>query len=542
MVQIRFFPVLVLISFALLTAGGRGWCQESSAPALGDSSSVAAPEHPALQAAGAEKATLTLDEAIKIALEQSYEMKSLRLSLNQAAQNLIAAKGRFKTNADLSLEAPNWNETVSEIQVPGALPVFNTTGYTRFLGTLDINQPLPTDGAFTLRGQSYHRDVSTYLQEQDEDVSRSEIYNSISLRFKQPLFAINQLKLGLKNANLSYERTFQRFRRSELDIVYSVTRSFFDYYQATRRHEITSENLNQQQELYDLAAKKYAAGLIPEVEALQMEVDLAESRAALLSAEGARQRSEDNFKQLIGLQLSDAVAVRTDFELEKVKVDLERATALAMKYRTELREGQIDIEMARLDVKQADARSEMRGDIAAFYDVTGVSNSSLPYKSPWDRLWDSSIEDMDRRPHNRGVTFTLTVPLWDWGVNHAEVQSARAALSTSELSLEEQKKTIQREVRDVVMRLREAENRVEVLKRNQEVAQRAFDITLERFNNGDITSQDLALDRNRLTTAKTSYLEAYVDFKLAVADLQRKTMWDFVLDRSLLDTAPEAGK
>ena len=540
MVQIRFFPVLVLISFALLTAGGRGWCQESSAPALGDSSSVAVPEHPALQAAGAEKAILTLDEAIKIALEQSYEMKSLRLSLNQAAQNLIAAKGRFKTNADLSLEAPNWNETVSEIQVPGALPVFNTTGYTRFLGTLDINQPLPTDGAFTLRGQSYHRDVSTYLQEQDEDVSRSEIYNSISLRFKQPLFAINQLKLGLKNANLSYERTFQRFRRSELDIVYSVTRSFFDYYQATRRHEITSENLNQQQELYDLAAKKYAAGLIPEVEALQMEVDLAESRAALLSAEGARQRSEDNFKQLIGLSLSDAVAVRTDFELERVQVDLERATTLAMKYRTELRRAD-RYRNGPARRQQADARSEMQRRHRRFYDVTGVSNSSLPYKSP-DRLWDSSIEDMDRRPHNRGVTFTLTVPLWDWGVNHAEVQSARAALSTSELSLEEQKKTIQREVRDVVMRLREAENRVEVLKRNQEVAQRAFDITLERFNNGDITSQDLALDRNRLTTAKTSYLEAYVDFKLAVADLQRKTMWDFVLDRSLLDTAPEAGK
>ncbi len=542
MVQIRFFTVLVLFSLTLLPAGGRGWCQEGPAPARGDTSSTAAPENPAFQAARPEKTVLTLDEAIKIALEQSYEMKSLRLSLNQAAQNLIAAKGRFKTNADLSMEAPNWNETVSEIQVPGALPVFNTTGYTRFLGTLDINQPLPTDGALILRGQSYHRDVSTYLQEQDEDVSRSEIYNSISLRFQQPLFAINQLKLGLKNANLSYERTSQRFRRSELDIVYNVTRSFFDFYQATRRHEITRENLNQQQELYDLASKKYAAGLIPEVEALQMEVDLAESRAALLSAEGARQRSEDNFKQLIGLSLSDAVAVRTDFELERVQVDLERATTLAMKYRTELREGQIDIEMARLNVKQADARSEMRGDISAFYDITGVSNPNLPYKSPWDRLWDSSIEDMDRRPHNRGVTFTLTVPLWDWGVNRAEVQSARAALSTSELSLEEQKKTIQREVRDVVMRLREAENRVEVLNKNQEVAQRAFDITLERFNNGDITSQDLALDRNRLTTAKTSYLEAYVDFKLAVADLQRKTMWDFVHDRSLLDTAPEAVK
>lgn len=228
--------------------------------------------------------SLTLEQAIKIALEKSYEMKSLRLSLAQAEQNLIAARGRFKTNADLSLETPNWSETVSEITIPNALPIFNTTGFTRYQGTLDINQPLPTDGALTLRGQSYHRDVSTYLQESKEDVSRSEIYNSLSLRFRQPLFAINQLKLGLKNANLSYQRTVQRYRRSELDIVYQVTRSFFDFYQATRQHEITRDNVQQQQELYDLASKKYAAGLIPEVEALQMEVDLAESRNALLSA------------------------------------------------------------------------------------------------------------------------------------------------------------------------------------------------------------------------------------------------------------------
>ncbi len=486
--------------------------------------------------------SLTLEQAIKIALEKSYEMKSLRLSLAQAEQNLIAARGRFKTNADLSLETPNWSETVSEITIPNALPIFNTTGFTRYQGTLDINQPLPTDGALTLRGQSYHRDVSTYLQESKEDVSRSEIYNSLSLRFRQPLFAINQLKLGLKNANLSYQRTVQRYRRSELDIVYQVTRSFFDFYQATRQHEITRDNVQQQQELYDLASKKYAAGLIPEVEALQMEVDLAESRNALLSAEGELQRSEDSFKQLIGLKLSDLVAVRTDFILEKVEVDLGRATELAMKYRTELREGQIDMELARINIKEADARSEMRGDINAFYDITGVSDSNLAYHSPWNDLWNSSLDDMDRRPHNRGVTFTLTVPLWDWGVNRAEVQAARAVYNTSVLSHEEQKKTIEREVREVVLRLREAQNRIAVLQKNQQVAQRAFDITLERFNNGDITSQELALDRNRLTTAKTSYLSAYVDFKLAVADLQRKTMWDFVSDQSLLDSAPPSAK
>jgi outer membrane protein TolC len=127
------------------------------------------------------------------------------------------------------------------------------------------------------------------------------------------------------------------------------------------------------------------------------------------------------------------------------------------------------------------------------------------------------------------------MPLWDWGVNSAEVAAAEASLRETELGLAEQMKTIAREVRDVVGRLNEAESRLEVLRKNQEVAQRAFDISLERFNNGDITGQELALDRDRFTQAKFSFLNAYIDYMLATADLKRKTMWDFENNRSLVE-------
>ena len=112
--------------------------------------------------------------------------------------------------------------------------------------------------------------------------------------------------------------------------------------------------------------------------------------------------------------------------------------------------------------------------------------------------------------------------------------AADANLSTVALGLDEQHKTITREVREVVGKLNEAENRLEVLIKNQEVAQKAFDISIERFNNGDITVQELALDRNRLTQSKFSFLNAYIDYKLSLADLKRKTMFDFEKNRSLI--------
>ena len=482
-----------------------------------------------------KKKILKLNDAIDIALEKSFDMKTLRLQTVQATEGLIAAKGRFKTNAQLYMSTPSWEESVSQIQIQDALPVYNTTGEFMYRGILDINQPLPTDGTFTLRSRVYHRDVSTFREDLGSDIERKEMYTSLSLNFTQPLFTMNTLKTGLKRANLQYERTSRYYKRSELNNVYDVTRWFFIVYRATRNVEIQKDDVEQQQALFELASKKYNAGLIPEVGALQFEVDLAESKNELVKAEGELARAEDSFKQLIGLDLEEQVGVQTDVKFTPIYVDLDRAIELALTNRSEIRENEIDVELAKISVKQADARSEIKGELVASYDLTGISDPTLPYGSSVRRLWDSSLDDLDRRPNNRSIVFNLSVPLWDWGVNAAEVAEARAELQSRELDLIEQKKTIIREVRAVVGELKEAENRLHVLEKQEKVAQKAFDISVERFNNGDITSQDLALDRNRLVTARSSYLEAFIDFKIALADLKRKTMWDFENNKSLVN-------
>jgi len=86
---------------------------------------------------------------------------------------------------------------------------------------------------------------------------------------------------------------------------------------------------------------------------------------------------------------------------------------------------------------------------------------------------------------------------------------------------------VAREIRDAVYRVREAQARFEVLRKSEAVAQRSYEISLARFNNGDITSQELALDQNRLTQARQATLGAFIDYELARADLKRKTLWDF---------------
>ena len=102
------------------------------------------------------------------------------------------------------------------------------------------------------------------------------------------------------------------------------------------------------------------------------------------------------------------------------------------------------------------------------------------------------------------------------------------------MSLDDEKVTVEREIKDVVARVREAENRLSVLEKSQKLAERSYEISLARFDNGDITAQNLALDRDRLNQARSAYLDAYIDYQTAVADLKRKTLYDFENDRSLI--------
>lgn len=70
--------------------------------------------------------------------------------------------------------------------------------------------------------------------------------------------------------------------------------------------------------------------------------------------------------------------------------------------------------------------------------------------------------------------------------------------------------------------MREAESRLEVLEKSQKLAERGYEISLARFDNGDITAQGLALDRSRLTRARGAFFDAYIDYQTAVADLKER--------------------
>lgn len=89
------------------------------------------------------------------------------------------------------------------------------------------------------------------------------------------------------------------------------------------------------------------------------------------------------------------------------------------------------------------------------------------------------------------------------------------------------KVSIEREVRTLVEQLTSSLRRLKLLKQIVAVAEKGFEISRQRYSNGEIDSQAITLERERLNNAYISRLESFIAYKLFLSDLMRKTFYDF---------------
>ncbi len=479
---------------------------------------------------------LTLEESINLALHKSYQGRLLRENVTASSMTLKAARAAFKSNGELVFSSfPNYQEKERQTALAGGGFSFDLQKFLDFQSMLYIRQPIPVlDGMLSLVGSFQRFQQFNQLTEVFNPLDSTTTFTRIDpiayapqlrLEYNQPLFTLNRLKTGVKKAELNLENTLQTYTRGQLDIIYSVTTGFYDLYRNQQQVDIDSAQVEQSSNAYRIGKLKYQAGLLPEVEVLRLEIDLANARNTLEANRALLQEAADRFKLTIGLPQNEEIRVVADISWSPIEVSLEKAMQEALSRRTELRSDEINIELSSLSVQETDAQREIKGELSLSYGI-------------FDR--DQYLAEAFRDFNNdRSVSISLTIPLWDWGRNHAQVQAAYADLRSAELKRRNRIDQIKQEIRAAVRKLQSAQRRVEITKRSTELAEKSYRINLLKFETGDLSSQELALEQNRLTQARTNYLNAIIDYKQALADLRRKTLWDFEHDRPVNIDLPE---
>jgi outer membrane protein TolC len=71
------------------------------------------------------------------------------------------------------------------------------------------------------------------------------------------------------------------------------------------------------------------------------------------------------------------------------------------------------------------------------------------------------------------------------------------------------------------------DKQIDISKISERNAQLSYDINLERYSNGDLTSIDLQRFQTQLSQAKLSKVQSLINYKLALLDLKIQSLWDF---------------
>jgi len=457
---------------------------------------------------------LTLEDALNAAMANSPEIKRLELNTRRIQELLNAQNAALKSQFRLSITPMDYSR---DRQFNRMFSEWYSGENKLSAGTFSILQPIKwTDGTLSLINRfSWQESFSEFRDTRDKSYS-----NNLYLSFEQPIFTYNRTKLALRELELDLENADLNFEIIKLTLEKNVTESFYDVYENRMSIEIEKEEYANQKVSYEIIKNKVDAGLAAMEELYQTELNLATSKSNLENRQVIYENSLDTFKKLIGISLFDEISALADISHVPVDIDLQKAIEHGLDSRMELRQRQIDIENSHFELIQTSAMNEFKGNITLTYGVIGN---------------DQEFKNIYEVPaQNRGVALSLDIPLWDWGEKKSRIAASKAVIQTNELTFEDEKNDIIINIRQVSRNLRNLVNQIEIARQNERNAQLTYDINLERYKNGDLTSMDLSLFQNQLSQKKMGLINALIDYKLELLNMKIQSLWDFERNRSVV--------
>ncbi len=450
---------------------------------------------------------LTLEQAVNEAMSNSPDIIQAGFSLEGSKENLNAQRASLKSNFRLNLAPYSFTRDRRYNEDIGMwIDVQNTVS----AGTFSVEQPIMwTDGVVSLTNHFGWQDSYS----SNSNNTTKGFNNNLSLKLQQPIFTYNRRKLDLKELELAYENSQLNYAVRKLAVEKQITQFFYQVYQ-TQMNLITSkEEYENRKKSYEIIKNKVDAGLTAKEELLQAELDLLSSQSTKQNNRVELDNVKDNFKQALGIPLEEEIMVIADVSVTPVDVDLQQATTYALQNRMELRQRQIDIENGQFDIIKTNALNEFRGDIGVEVGLFGLDkNLADIYKHPTD---------------NQTVQFSLDIPLWDWGEKKARLRAAEASLKSKEYSLKDEEVNIKLTIRQIYRNLGNLLTQIDIARKNEENAKLTYEINLEKYRNGDLTSMDLNLQQNQLTQKKNALISALINYKIELLNMKLQTLYDF---------------
>jgi outer membrane protein TolC len=484
--------------------------------------------------ASGPKVAVTLDDAVKLALDRNLDIAVQRL--NPQISDLAFASAR-------SIYYPSLTSTISTQSTTN--PSTNTitggtigSGVTNGTGLFNagITQSIPKGGG------NYTLTLNNQRATSDAAISRyNPAYTPIwSGQYVQPLlrgFRTDSTRQQLQVTKLNRDVTDIQLTSTITNTLSNVRNAYWDYVFAIQSVEIARQSVDLANKLVEDNQTRVQIGTMAPIDVIQAQAQAATSVQNLVTAQATQRTAELALKRLIvnGTQDPNWNATidpvdRPDFRPETI--DIEAAVRRALSQRTDLTIAQKNVQANDVTLKYLDDQTKPQADLNATYGWSGVGGTQL-VRTGTGIGGDSPITSTIPGGYGDALAsmFGGGFPRWVVGVNisyplglsaqKANVARARVQLDQVQAQLKQIELQIATEVTNAAINVRSNVERVQAAQVARELAQRQLDAENSKFAVGMSTNYFVVQAQNQLATAQNNELQAVLNYRKALVELDR---------------------
>ncbi|MGH9841326.1 MAG: TolC family protein [Blastocatellia bacterium] len=509
----------------------------------------------------AKRVTLTLRDAMLMALENNRDIEVERLNVQMNEFDVTAAQGAY----DPSLSASLYYDRRT---IP-ATSIFASGETDNVVGSAAFTQRTPWNGSSFQA--TYDNNRSTTANPFND--LNPQITNSLNFTFTQPLWRNRATDLPRRQIRIARKRldiSDAQFRQRAIEVIAQVQRAYWDLVFARRDREIKRESVELAQTQLDHNQRLVEAGTLAPADIISARVELERRNDEAEAAVDAIQRAENSLKALMLLTgnaemwNSEIVPAEQPQVEATASVPLEDGVRLAYQNRPEMQQFRLRGELNKIDADYFRNQTKPQIDFFATYGTVGLAGARREGANPLTASSGLTTERINQLigrinaltpgqpplvpipPTNFGSVpeelvggygqsalnlFKNEFRSWRFGVNinlplrnrTAQANLGRSLAEGKQIEAQRQRleQAIEVEVRNALQAVETAKRRVEAAKNSRVNAELQYQSEQRKFDAGQSTNFFVLDRQNALSAARGRELRAMTDYTKAIAELQR---------------------
>jgi outer membrane protein len=476
---------------------------------------------------------LSIDEAVKLALEQNLGIRIQRIDPQIQDTGVALARSFWAPNFSTTLTRQAQTQASTSSLSGGATSVVNGT----FASGLGVSQTLPWGGSYTANWNSSRFTTTNLFSSFSPQIS-----SNLNLQFTQPLlrnFSIDQVRQQVATSRKSRELSDIQLQTVITQTLRNVKNAYWDLSYAISNLKAQQQSLALSQQLLKDNQKRVEIGTIAPIDIVQAQAEVASNESGVIVAEAAIRQAQDNLRTLVldpaAADFWNVIFEPTDAaSFAAQAIDPDAAVRNALDKRSDLRGAKNNLEQSDINIKFY--TNQIKPDVNANigYNPVGVGGSQL---SPVDLVAIASGASPTRSVISDrsfgsviGDVFQSTYPTWTFGVTigyplgantaHANLARVRLEYEQSQAQLKNMQMQVVAQVRAAARNVNTNQQRVQSARASRELQEKKLEAEEKKLAAGMSSTFFVFQAQRDLSLARTVEIQAISDYNKSLVDFE----------------------